>query len=210
MVSHRRGDASDGSVPFSKLFCFRCRAHSRKEYPPRPQRSRSALVGDMQEPRSRPQRRTMAWTHVYRRREWHHLNAEAGSLHVTCAVMRFASLQSENGTEDERAFRKVRKTDESFDKACNCLRVPYVALFQPRGTDPTEEQVNEILCTHKCQIAELERNKVEADCMQDVNVSCLQHGTDRDTHKLIEQLRFDVPRAEPVLLSPALDLPNRS
>ena len=46
--------------------------------------------------------------------------------------------------------------------------------------------------------------------MQDVNVSCLQHGTDRDTHKLIEQLRFDVPRTEPVPLSPALDLPNRS
>jgi hypothetical protein len=60
-------------------------------------------------------------------------------------------------------------------------------------------------------MAELERIKVEADCMQDVNVSCLQHGTDRVTHKMTEQLRFDVPRTEPVPLSLALEhLPSRS
>jgi hypothetical protein len=51
------------------------------------------------------------------------------TMHVTWAVMSFALLQSEDGTVDERALRNVRKTDESFDKAWNCLRELYVALF---------------------------------------------------------------------------------
>lgn len=50
-------------------------------------------------------------------------------MHVTWAVVSFALLQSENGTDDESALRNIWKADESFDKAWNCLREPYVALF---------------------------------------------------------------------------------
>jgi hypothetical protein len=110
---------------------------------------------------------------------------------------------------DERALRSVQKIDESFGKAWKCLRELYVALFYPRGTNLTEEQVKEILRNYEYQIAELERIKVEADRMQDVNISDLQHGMDRATHKLTGQLpgvQFDVPRTEPVPLSQALEL----
>ena len=137
------------------------------------------------------------------------LNDEWLTMHATWAVMSFALLQSDYGTVDERALRNVQKIDESFGKSWKCLRELYVALFYPRGTNPTEEQVKEILCNHKYQIAELERIKLEADRMQDVNISDLQHGMDRVTHKLTGQLpgvQFDVPRTEPVPLSQALEL----
>ena len=137
------------------------------------------------------------------------LNGEWLTMHATWAVMSFALLQSEDGTVDERALRSVQKIDESFGKAWKCLRELYVALFYPRGKNPTEEQVKEILCNHVYQIAELERMKVEADRMQDVNISDLQHGMDRATHKLTGQLpgvQFDVLRAEPVPLGQALEL----
>ena len=137
------------------------------------------------------------------------LNDEWLTMRATWAVMSFALLQSEDGTVDERALRNVQKIDESFDKAWKCLRELYVALFYPRGTNLTEEQVKEILCNHKYQIAELERIKVEADRMQDVNISGLQHGMDRVTHKLTGQLpgvQFDVLCTEPVPLSQALEL----
>ena len=137
------------------------------------------------------------------------LNEEWLTMPATWAVMSFALLQSEDGTADERALRNVQKIDESFGKAWKCLRELYVALFYPRGTNLTEDQVREILRNHVYQIAELERIKVEADRIQDVNISNLQHGMDRVTHKLTEQLpgvQFDVPRTEPVPLSQALEL----
>jgi hypothetical protein len=137
------------------------------------------------------------------------LNDEWLTMHATWAVMSSALLQSEDGTVDERALRNVQRIDESFGKAWKCLRELYVALFYPRGTNLTEEQVKEILRNHVYQIAELERIKVEADRMQDVNISNLQHGMDRVTHKLTGQLpgvQFDVPRTEPVPLSQALEL----
>jgi hypothetical protein len=137
------------------------------------------------------------------------LNDEGLTMHATWAVMSFALLQNDDGTVDERALRNVQKIDENFGKAWKCLRELYVALFYPRGTNLTEEQVKEILRNHVYQIAELERIKVEADRMQDVNISYLQHGMDRATHKLTGQLpgvQFDVPRTEPVPLSQALEL----
>ena len=137
------------------------------------------------------------------------LNDEWLTMHATWAVMSFGLLQSEDGTVDERALRKVQKIDESFGKAWKCLRELYMALFYPRGTNLTEEQVKEILRNHQYQIAELERINVEADHMQDVNISNLQHGMDRVTHKLIEQLpgvKFDVHHTEPIPLSQALEL----
>ena len=132
------------------------------------------------------------------------LSDEWLTMHATWAVMSFALLQSGDGTADERALRNVQKIDKSFDKAWKCLRELYVALFYPRGTNPTEEQVKEILCNHKYQIAELERIRVEAHHMQDVEISDLQHGMDRVTHKLTGQLpgvQFDLPRTEPIPLS---------
>ena len=128
------------------------------------------------------------------------------TMDATWVVMSFALLQSGDGTADERALRNVQKIDESFDKAWKCLRELYVALFYPRGTNPTEEQVKEILCNHKYQVAELERIKVEADHMNllDVKISDLQHGMDRVTHKLTGRLpgvQFDPPRMDTIPLS---------
>ncbi|KAH9980631.1 hypothetical protein BJV77DRAFT_1047487, partial [Russula vinacea] len=142
------------------------------------------------------------------------LNDEWLTMHATWAVMSFALLQSDYGTVDERALRNVQKIDESFGKSWKCLRELYVALFYPRGTNPTEEQVKEILCNHKYQIAELERIKLEADRMQDVNISDLQHGMDRVTHKLTGQLpgvQFDVPPLElfSASVKPQLILPRQ-
>ena len=137
------------------------------------------------------------------------LNDEWPTMHATWAVMSFALLESEDGTVDERALRSVQKIDERFGKAWKCLRELYVALFYPRGTNPTDDQVKEILRNHEYQIAELERIKVEADRMQDVNISDLQQGMDQATHKLTSQLpgvQLDVPPTELVPLSQALEL----
>ncbi|KAH9057197.1 hypothetical protein EDB87DRAFT_1131786 [Lactarius vividus] len=113
------------------------------------------------------------------------------------AVSGLARIQSEYGQPDDTARRSAQRIEE-------CLKTAWVRVeelrraFEPLSQKRTREQVLEILRNHESQISELERIKVEADGMEDVDwrISLYQDAMDDATYKLTRQLpgvSFDKP-----------------
>jgi hypothetical protein len=128
------------------------------------------------------------------------------------AVSGLARSQSEYGQPYEAEPRGAQRIEE-------CLKTAWERVeglrgaFDPLSQKRTRKQVEEILRSHDRQISELERFKVQADDMDDVDwrISLYQDEMDEATYKLTRQLpgvSFDEPRrTESLLLSDAFNTP---
>jgi hypothetical protein len=122
------------------------------------------------------------------------------------AVSGLARFQTEYGQPDEAGSRSAQRIEDCLKTAWE--RVEEISgSFEPWTQKRTKEQVEEILRNHERQISELERIKVEADRMEDVDwrISLYQDAMDEDTFRLARLLpgvSFDEPRrSEPFLIS---------
>ncbi|KAF8265210.1 hypothetical protein EI94DRAFT_366065 [Lactarius quietus] len=105
------------------------------------------------------------------------------------AVSGLARYQSEYGQAYEAAWRSAQKIEE-------CLKIAWERAeelrraFEPWTQKKTREQVEDILRNHEQQISDLERLKVDADAMEDVDwrISLYQDAQDEDTYRLTRQL----------------------
>jgi hypothetical protein len=114
------------------------------------------------------------------------------------AVSGLTRFRSEYGQPDEMSSRSTQTIEESLKTAWKLVEELSQA-FEPWTQKRTKEQVEEILRKHERQISELERIKVEADSMEDVDwrISLYQEAMDDSTHGLVRQLpgvSFDEPR----------------
>ncbi|KAF8265744.1 hypothetical protein EI94DRAFT_1831060 [Lactarius quietus] len=105
------------------------------------------------------------------------------------AVSGLARYQSEYGQADEAAWRSAQKIEECLKTAWERAEELRRA-FEPWTQEKTREQVEEILRNHEQQISDLERLKVDADAMEDVDwrISLYQDAQDEDTYRLTRQL----------------------
>ncbi|KAH9016793.1 hypothetical protein EDB85DRAFT_2155674 [Lactarius pseudohatsudake] len=106
-------------------------------------------------------------------------------------------LQSEHGQPDKMGRESTHRIDELLKTAWECVE-DLRRAFEPWTQKRTREQVEEILRNHDRQISELERIKVEADGMKDVDLRIFlyQDAMDNATHRLTRQLpgvSFDEP-----------------
>ncbi len=128
------------------------------------------------------------------------------------AVSGLARFQSEYGQPDEAGLRSAQRIEECLETALERVEELRRA-FEPSTQKRTREQVEEILRNHESQISELERIKVEADAMEDVDwrISLYQDAMDDATYKLTRQLpgvSFDEPhRSESFLISDTFNTP---
>ncbi len=128
------------------------------------------------------------------------------------AVSGLARFQSEYGQPDETGLRSAQRIEECLETALERVEELRRA-FEPSTQKRTREQVEEILRNHESQISELERIKVEADAMEDVDwrISLYQDAMDDATYKLTRQLpgvSFDEPhRSESFLISDTFNTP---
>ncbi|KAI9456393.1 hypothetical protein BJY52DRAFT_1187909 [Lactarius psammicola] len=122
------------------------------------------------------------------------------------AVSGLARIQLEYGQQDEAGWRSAQWINKSLKTAWERVEELHRA-FKPWAQKRTREQVEEILRNHERQISELERIKVEADSMEDVDwrISRYQDAMDDATYGLTRQLpgvSFDEPhRSECFLIS---------
>ncbi|KAH8994221.1 hypothetical protein EDB92DRAFT_2113439 [Lactarius akahatsu] len=129
------------------------------------------------------------------------------------AVGGLARIQSEYGQPDEAGWRSAQWIEECLKTAWERAEELRRA-FEPLSQERTREQVLEILRNHESQISELERIKVEADGMEDVDwrISLYQDAMDDATYRLMRQLpgvSFDeLNRSESFLRSDAFNTPN--
>jgi hypothetical protein len=105
------------------------------------------------------------------------------------AVSGLGRFRPEYGQPDDTGLKSAQKIEECLKRAWELveeLRQGFEPLTQKR----TKEQVEEILRNHEQQISELERIKVEADSMEDVDwrISLYQGAMDDATHGLARQL----------------------
>jgi hypothetical protein len=128
------------------------------------------------------------------------------------AVSGLARFQSEYGQPDETGWRSAQRIEECLKTAWERVEELRQA-FEPWTQKRTKEQVEEILRNHERQISELERIKVEADSMEDVDwrISLYQEAMDDATYRLARQLpgvSFDEPRrSESFLISDTFNIP---
>ena len=114
------------------------------------------------------------------------------------AVSGLARFQSEYGRPDETGRRSAQKIEDCLKTAWE--RVEEIRrAFEPWTQKRTKEQVEEILRNYEQHISELERIKVDADGMEDVDwrISLYQDAMDEDTFRLARLLpgvSFDEPR----------------
>ena len=114
------------------------------------------------------------------------------------AVSGLARFQSEYGQPDETGSRSAQIIEDRLKMAWKPVEELRQA-FEPWTQKRTKEQVEEILRNHEQQISELERTKVEADGMEDVDwrISLYQEAMDDATHglaRLLPGVSFDEPR----------------
>ena len=121
-------------------------------------------------------------------------------LHVLAAyaVSGLARFQSEYGQPDKSEWRGAQKIEDRLKTAWKPIEELRQA-FEPWTQKRSKKQVEEILRNHEQQISELERIKVEADSMEDVDwrISLYQEAMDDATHRLARLLpgvSFDEPR----------------
>ncbi|KAI9456395.1 hypothetical protein BJY52DRAFT_1212975, partial [Lactarius psammicola] len=128
------------------------------------------------------------------------------------ATSGLARSQSEYGQPDDVARRGAQRIEDCLKTAWERVEELRRA-FEPSTQKRTREQVEEILRNHESQISELERIKVEADSMEDVDwrISLYQDAMDDATHRLTRQLpgvSFDEPhRSESFLISDTSNTP---
>jgi hypothetical protein len=127
------------------------------------------------------------------------------------AVSGLGRFQSEYGQPDEAGWRSAQRIEDCLKLAWE--RVEEIrGAFEPWTQKRTKEQVEEILRNHERQISELERIKVEADRMEDVDwrISLYQDAMDEDTFRLARLLpgvSFDEPRrSESYLMSDTFNM----
>ena len=114
------------------------------------------------------------------------------------AVSGLARFQSEYGRPDETGRRSAQKIEDCLKTAWE--RVEEICrAFEPWAQKRTKEQIEAILRNYEQHISELERIKVEADGMEDVDwrISLYQDAMDEDTFRLARLLpgvSFDEPR----------------
>ncbi|KAI9438744.1 hypothetical protein H4582DRAFT_195291 [Lactarius indigo] len=113
------------------------------------------------------------------------------------AVSGLARFRSEYGQPDEAAWKSAQRIAECLKTARERIE-ELCRAFEPLSQKRTREQVLKILRNHESQISELERIKVEADNMEDVDwrISLYQDAMDDATYKLTRQLpgvSFDEP-----------------
>jgi hypothetical protein len=127
------------------------------------------------------------------------------------AVSGLARFQSEYGQPDETGLRSAQKIEDCLKTAWKPVEELRQA-FEPWTQTRTKEQVEETLRGHEQQISELERIKVEADSMEDVDwrISLYQEAMDDATYGLVRQLpgvSFDEPRrSESFLINDTFNL----
>ena len=114
------------------------------------------------------------------------------------AVSGLARFQSEYGRPDETGRRSAQKIEDCLKTAWEHVEEIRRA-FEPWTQKRTKEQVEEILRNYEQHISELERIKVDADGMEDVDwrISLYQDAMDEDTFRLARLLpgvSFDEPR----------------
>jgi hypothetical protein len=114
------------------------------------------------------------------------------------AVTGLARFQSEYGRPDEAGWRSAQKIEDCLKTAWKPVEELRQA-FEPWTQKRTREQVEEILLNHELQILELERIKVEAESMEEIDwrISLYQEAMDDATYGLARQLpgvSFDEPR----------------
>ena len=128
------------------------------------------------------------------------------------AVNGLARFQSEYGQPDETGWRSAERIEKCLETAWERVEELRRA-FEPWAQTRTREQVEEILRNHERQISELERIKVEADGLEDVDwrISLYQDAMDDDSYRLTRQLpgvSFDEPhRSDPFLISDIFSTP---
>jgi hypothetical protein len=134
------------------------------------------------------------------------------SVYAYNAMDGLARSQSEYGPSDKTGLWGAQRIEECLKTAWE--RVEGIRrVFEPWTQKRTRVQVEEILRKHEQQISELERIKVEADGMEDVDwrISFYQEAMDDATYRLTRQLpgvSFDEPRGnESLLLSDAFSTP---
>jgi len=128
------------------------------------------------------------------------------------AVSGLARLQSESSSPDEAAHKSAQRIDECVRTAWERVEDLHRA-FEPWGQEKTKEQVEEILRNHESQISALERIKIEADSMGDVDwrISLLQDAIHDATHRLTRQLPgisfSELKRSGPLPISEIFNFP---
>jgi hypothetical protein len=128
------------------------------------------------------------------------------------AVSGLARFQLEYGPPDETGLRSAQRIEECLKTAWKLVEELRQAL-EPGTQKRTRKQFEEILRKHERQIFDLERIKVEADGMEDIDwrISLYQDKMDAVTYKLTRQLpgvSFDEPRrSESFLLSDTFKAP---
>ena len=114
------------------------------------------------------------------------------------AVSGLARSQSEYGQPDEKAWKSAQRIDDCLKTAWKSAEELQQA-FEPWTQESTRKEVEGILRKHEGQISDLERIKVEADSMGDIDwrISLYQEKMDEDTFRLARLLpgvSFDEPR----------------
>ncbi|KAH9061791.1 hypothetical protein EDB83DRAFT_879487 [Lactarius deliciosus] len=105
------------------------------------------------------------------------------------AVNELVRFQSGSGQPDEAGRDGAQRIDKSLKIAWRCVEDLRQA-FEPWTQGRTRGQADEILRNHEQQISELERIKVEADGLKNVDreISLYQDAMDSATYRLIRQL----------------------
>jgi hypothetical protein len=127
------------------------------------------------------------------------------------AVSGLGRFQSEYGQPDDTGLRSAQRIEDCLKTAWERVEELHRA-FEPWTHKRTKEQVEDILRNHEEQISELERIKVEANSMEEVDwrISLYQEALDDATHGLARQLpgvSFDEPRrSESFLISDTFNI----
>ena len=129
------------------------------------------------------------------------------------ALNGLARLQPEYGDPEEVSGRSAQRIEECLKSAWK--HVEELRLALKHSTEWTSgDQVKDILRKYERQISELERMKVEADCIKaiDWRITLYQAAMDQTTFKLARQLpgvSFDEPcHTESFLISDTFNLPT--
>ncbi|KAF8269488.1 hypothetical protein EI94DRAFT_1725137 [Lactarius quietus] len=119
------------------------------------------------------------------------LNSSRLNVLADYAVSGLARFRSEYGygQPDGAGWRNAQRIEECLKTAWERAEELHRA-FEPWTQKKTREQVEDILRNHERQISDLERIKVDADAMEDVDwrISLYQDAQDEDTYQMTRQL----------------------
>jgi hypothetical protein len=128
------------------------------------------------------------------------------------AVSGIARFQSGYGAPDTVAFEGTPRIDEYLRMAWEQVEDLHLA-FEPEGLERNAEEIRNILRYHESAISELERIKIEAQGMEEVDwrISLVQDAVDEVTHKLVRRLPGvslnELKSPGPILITEAFNFP---